>query len=143
MTNSERASYIQGLMEGLQLDPEAKETKVFQAMVELLDDLCSTVEELENGFSTIAEEVEEIDENLGDIEEIVYGGCSCGHDHDEDLQFEVQCPSCKEVIEINDEMLSNDTLTCPKCNGTLEFVFGEDDEDSCDCDSCAHEHDKK
>ena len=41
MTNSERASYIRGLMDGLELDPAAKETKVFNAMVELLDDPAS------------------------------------------------------------------------------------------------------
>ena len=44
MTNSERASYIRGLMDGLELDPAAKETKVFNAMVELLDDLCLSME---------------------------------------------------------------------------------------------------
>ena len=48
MTNSERAAYIRGLMEGLDLDPNAKETKLFNAVVDLLDDLCLSVEEMED-----------------------------------------------------------------------------------------------
>ena len=39
MTNSERASYIRGLMDGLDLDPNAAETKGLNAIVELLYDL--------------------------------------------------------------------------------------------------------
>ena len=69
MTNSERASYIRGLMDGLELDPNAKETKVLNAMVELLDDLCLSVEELEDGFAELSEQVDEIDEDLGNVEE--------------------------------------------------------------------------
>ncbi len=38
MTNSEKAAYIRGLMEGMDLDPNAKETKLFNAIVDLLDD---------------------------------------------------------------------------------------------------------
>ena len=35
MTNSEKAAYIRGLMEGMDLDPNAKETKLFNAIVDL------------------------------------------------------------------------------------------------------------
>lgn len=119
MTNSERASYIRGLMEGLELDPAAKETKVLNAMLELLDDLCVSVEELEDGFAELGEQVDEIDEDLGTLEEDYYGlndedECGCGHCHHgdeddfEDAQFEVTCPSCGE---------------------TLEFDFDDDEED--------------
>lgn len=34
MTNSEKAAYIRGLMEGMDLDPNAKETKLFNAIVD-------------------------------------------------------------------------------------------------------------
>jgi len=111
MTNSERASYIRGLMEGLELDPKAKETKVLNAMVELLDDLCISVEELEDGFDLLSEQVDEIDEDLGNVEEDFYGmeeddcGCGCGHHHHgdfDDFEYEVTCPSCGTVIPLED-----------------------------------------
>lgn len=122
MTNSERASYIRGLMDGLELDPNAKETKVLNAIVELLDDLCVTVDE--------------IDEDLGDLEEEYYGldddecGCGCGHHHDEfdDAEFEVTCPSCGDTIELNDAMLEEGSIVCPGCGETLEFDFDDEEE---------------
>lgn len=139
MTNSERASYIRGLMEGLELDPKAKETKVFNAMLELLDDLCASVEELEDGFDFLSEQVDEIDEDLGNVEEDFYGlendECGCGHHHHGDAEFEVTCPSCGDTIQLTDEMLEEDSIICPGCGETLEFDFDDDDE-GCDCGCC-------
>lgn len=146
MTNSERASYIRGLMEGLELDPKAKETKVLNAMLELLDDLCVSVEELEDGFDLLSEQVDEIDEDLGNVEEDFYGleeeGC-CHHHHDaDDAEFEVTCPSCGETIQLSDEMLEEGGITCPSCGETLEFDF-DDDEDGCGCGCDCHGEEKE
>ena len=148
MTNSERASYLRGLMEGLELDPNAKETKVLNAMLELLDDLALSVEELEDGFDLLSQQVDEIDEDLGAVEEDFYGleeedDCCCGHHHHyhddfEDAEFEVTCPSCGTTIELTDEMLEEDSVVCPNpdCGEVLEFDF--DDEDDCGCGCCHH-----
>ena len=139
MTNSERASYIRGLMEGLELDPNSKETKVLNAMLELLDDLCASVEELEDGFDFLSEQVDEIDEDLGNVEEDFYGleddECGCGHHHHDDAEFEVTCPSCGDTIQLTDDMLEEDSIICPGCGETLEFDF-DDDEEGCGCDCC-------
>lgn len=146
MTNSERASYIRGLMEGMELDPAAKETKIFNAMIELLDDLCVSVEELEDGFELLSGQVDEIDEDLGSVEEDFYGleddECDCGHHHglDDDAEFEVTCPSCGKTIQLTDDMLEADGITCPSCGETLEFDF-DDDDCCCGCEDC-HGEDK-
>ncbi len=137
MTNSERASYIRGLMDGLELDPNAKETKVLNAIVELLDDLCLSVEELDNDLDELSEQVDEIDYDLGELEEDYYElededecGCGCGHHHHhgddfDDAEFEVTCPSCGDTIQLNDEMLEEGSIVCPGCGETLEFDFDE------------------
>ncbi len=147
MTNSERASYIRGLMEGLELDPKAKETKVLNAVVELLDDLCLSVEELEDGFDLLSQQVDEIDEDLGNVEEDFYGleddcGCGCHHHHDDDAEFEVTCPSCGDTIQLTDDMLEQDSIICPGCGEKLEFDFDDDDEDDCGC-GCCHDEEKE
>ncbi len=150
MTNSERASYIRGLMEGLELDPKAKETKVFNAIIELLDDLCVSVEELEDGFDLLSEQVDEIDEDLGNVEEDFYGledddcGCGCGHHHHgdfEDAEFEVTCPSCGTTIPLDDDMLDEDGIVCPHCGESLEFDY--DDDEDCGGGCCCHSEEEK
>ena len=126
MTNSERASYIRGLMDGLELDPNAKETKVLNAIVELLDDLCLSVEELDEGLGELSEQVDEIDYDLGELEEDYYE--LEDEDDFDDAEFEVTCPSCGDTIELNDEMLEEGSIVCPGCGETLEFDFDDDEE---------------
>lgn len=137
MTSSERASYIRGLMDGMELDPNAKETKLFKAISDLLEDLSVSVEELEDGFSDLSEQVDEIDEDLGSLEEEYYGlagdSCGCHHDHGcgchHEPVFEAVCPNCGETIELDDDMLDEDSIECPSCGETLEFDFDDDDEE--------------
>lgn len=141
MTNSERAAYIRGLMEGLELDPNAKETKLFNAIVDLLDDLCISVEEMEDAYDELSGQVDEIDEDLGELEEdfyeldenddFDYDDEDDEWDDEDDCYFEVTCPSCGDTIQLNGEMLEEGSIDCPNCGENLEFDF--DDED-CGCE---------
>ena len=47
MNLTEKAAYLKGLMEGLDLDASKKEVKVLNAMYDLLDDLALTVTDLD------------------------------------------------------------------------------------------------
>ena len=139
MTNSERAAYIRGLMEGLDLDPNAKETKLFNAIVDLLDDLCLSVEEMEDAYDELSGQVDEIDEDLGELEEGYYDLDDFNDEEDEDddweeddddCYFEVTCPSCGDTIQLNGEMLEEGSIECPNCGENLEFDL---DEEECGC----------
>ena len=139
MTNSERAAYIRGLMEGLDLDPNAKETKLFNAIVDLLDDLCLSVEEMEDAYDELSGQVDEIDEDLGELEEDYYDLDDFNDEEDEDddweeddddCYFEVTCPSCGDTIQLNGEMLEEGSIECPNCGENLEFDL---DEEECGC----------
>ena len=139
MTNSERAAYIRGLMEGLDLDPNAKETKLFNAVVDLLDDLCLSVEEMEDAYDELSGQVDEIDEDLGELEEAYYElddedfeDEDWDDEDDDECYFEVTCPSCGDTIQLNGEMLEEGSMECPNCGENLEFDF-DDEGEACDC----------
>ena len=123
MTNSEKAAYIRGLMEGMDLDPNAKETKLFNAIVDLLDDLSLSVEEMEDAYDELSGQVDEIDEDDEDDD--------AWEDDEDECYYEVTCPKCGDTIELNEEMLDEGSIDCPNCGETLEFDLEEDD--SCDC----------
>ncbi len=158
MTNSERAAYIRGLMDGLELDPQAKETKLFNAIVDLLDDLCLTMEEMEDAYDELCGQVDEIDEDLGELEEEFYEfddeddcdcfcdrdcdcddcdcdcsdcdcDCDCDDDEDDGCEFEVVCPVCGDHIMLTEAMLDEGSINCPNCEELLEFDFDEEDLD--------------
>ena len=87
MKNTEKAAYIKGLMEGLELNPDAKETKVLNSVVELLNELSATVEKLQNEIIDMNNLIDEIDEDLSNLSDEMFGDedgeCSCGHSHDD------------------------------------------------------------
>ena len=140
MTITEKVAYVRGLMEGLDLDADKKEVKVLNAVIELLDDMAATVSELEEGYQDMADQLDEVDADLGDLEEEFYGGCD-DDDDDEDLEdemddcyYEVTCPSCQETICLSEDLIAEGKIDCPNCGETLEFdLDGIEEEESCDC----------
>ena len=73
MTNLERVAYIRGLMEGLELDADKNEVRVINAVVELLEDLALSIEDLEEGYNEMADLLETVDDDLATLEEDFYG----------------------------------------------------------------------
>ena len=158
MTLSERIAYIKGLTDGLNLDSEKDEVKVINALVELLDEMTVKVTELEAELEHTVAQVEEIDDCLAEVEEYVFDDdcdcfdccddddCDCDDccdcDDDENVFYEVTCPSCGNDINVEEEILLCGETACPNCGEILEFDFStlfEEDED-CDCD-CGCHHD--
>lgn len=126
MTVTEKAAYIKGLAEGLSLDADKPEVKVINAIIDLLDDIAMTAADLEDEVALIGEQVDAIDEDLDDLEEYVYED----EEFDENDYFEVECPSCGEIICLDEGILEEGSIECPNCNESLEFDF------ECDCDDC-------
>ncbi len=137
MTLNERASYIKGLCDGMELDASSKEGKVIAALVELVSEMAVEIEDLENAVDELNEYIEEIDEDLGDVEEILCEDdddyecdgncCDCDEDCDldDDEYFEVECPACGEVICF-DGSIDPEELACPACGEKFECVVVED-----------------
>ena len=79
MTVTERVAYLKGLAAGLEIDPSSKEGKLFNAMIEALDDIAFEVSDLQEVVSELGEQVDMIDEDLDGLEEIVYDAVSYTH----------------------------------------------------------------
>ena len=147
MTLNERASYIKGLCDGMELDKNSKEGRVIAALTELISDMAVAIEELEEEVCDLRDYIEEIDEDLGEVEEILcedeldddYGDdfecdgnccccdeeCDCCDDEDDEF-FEVECPSCGETICF-DGSIDPEELACPACGEKFECLISEDD----------------
>jgi len=146
MTNTERAAYIRGLAEGLELDTDKKEVKVIHAMIDLLDDMALSVSDLEEGYHDIGDQLDAVDEDLGSLEDDVYGiededdDCDCCDDEDEDdddCYYEVTCPSCHETICLSEDIIADGQIECPNCGENLEFDIADLVPDhECDCGCC-------
>lgn len=137
MDISEKVAYIKGLAEGLALDETTKEGKILAAIIDLLDDIAVEIDDIEVGCDDMSEQLDAVDEDLSAVEEVVYDDDEdddddCCHCDDDEL-YEVECPSCHDIIYLDEDMLEEDGMTCPNCGTSLEFDFDGCDDD-CDCD---------
>ena len=110
---TERASYINGLAEGLGFDNSTNEGKLFSAMLELINELAEEVSLLEDRVEELLEEDFDFDDD----------DCDCDCDDDDcdcdcdDLDyFEITCERCGNTIYLDEDLLdTEDELKCPVC----------------------------
>ena len=102
MKITEKVSYIKGLAEGLSLDEKTAEGKVLSAIIDALEDIAKAVSDLKEDTEYLDSYIEEIDEDLGALEEDYYeeGGCCC---EDED---DCDCCDCDDDFVFDNEMLA-------------------------------------
>jgi len=133
MTISEKVSYIKGLADGLGLDDNSKQDKLLKAIIDVLDDIALTVEDLDDNCAALGEQLDAVDEDLAALEDVVYEDDDCDDccDCDDDM-FEVTCPNCNDVIYVDEETLCEESIDCPNCGTKLEFDLDCD----CDCGCC-------
>ncbi|MBQ9097986.1 MAG: hypothetical protein IJY50_00970 [Clostridia bacterium] len=131
MSITEKAAYLKGLAEGLELDTTTKEGKLINALLDMVGELAAKVDELEGDIAELTEYAEELDEDLGDVEELLYDdededdycdgdceGCDGCDDYDMGETFEVECAKCGETICF-DESIDPDNLICPACGAKI------------------------
>lgn len=144
---SENAAYLKGLFDGYEIDKNTKEGKIISEMLVLLSDMADKINALESDNKELHEYVEELDHDLGQVEEEVY---FCDdeefddeyddyddlNDYDEyegeDGEFyEIECPSCGEIVCFDDSLEVSE-LVCPACGEKIG------DFDICDgnCEAC-------
>ena len=149
MKITEKAAYLKGLMDGLNLDTEKAEGKLIASIVELLGDVTKKLSDVEDTTIAISDELDEIEEDLDAIEDYIldeededYDEDDFDEDYDEDdyddegfdfgdeetTIYEVKC-ACGNVIAFDEDTLEEGSIICDNCGETLEFTFDDEDED--------------
>lgn len=147
---SENAAYLKGLAEGLDINDSTKEGKIILKLLELVGEMAEKIELLEGTTEELYAYIEEIDEDLGNLEEdllldddedVDYSDLNEDEDYPESFEdddyYEIECPSCGEKICFTDDV-DIEELVCPACGelvGDTEIIGCDGDCDGCDgCD---------
>ena len=139
MNLTEKVAYLKGLMDGMEIDLETKEGKLFAAIADVLEDLALSVCDLEDEIAEVEGAIDEIDQDLAVVEEIVYD-----EEDEDDEYFEVECPVCGEEFYIDAETVMEGEAVCPECGTEIEVEVeaevddddDDEDEDECACGKC-------
>ena len=135
----EKVAYLQGLCDGLEIDDSTKEGKMIIGILDVLNEMAMVIEDINDEQFEMQELIDEIDEDLGSLEEEFYEDCDCDCDCDccdddcdcdcDDSEFfEMECPNCGDTICFEDSELFNDGVVCPSCGEEIDF--------DCDCEDC-------
>ena len=145
MTLNERAAYVQGLFEGYGIDSKEKEGRIRSEMLSLISDMADKIGALEGECAELRDYIEELDEDLGFVEETVFETEEDEEEGEDDLVseeddgfYEVECPSCGETVYFDDS-LDTDSLVCPACGEkVMDFELCDGDCDG-NCAGCKAE----
>lgn len=136
MSILENVAYLKGLAEGLDISEQSKEGKLLLAIVDVLEEMAESINDVESVCQEFDELIDVIDEDLGDLEDDFYGCDDDDEDDDEDSLYEVTCPQCNDTIFLDEDMLIDGEIPCPNCGQKLEFDLEGCCCDSDDCDCC-------
>ena len=132
----EKAAYLKGLAEGLGMDAQSKEGRLWAALNDLLADMAHEIEDLHEADDRLDDALDELAGELSYLEEL-----SCdlekldddddGAADDDDAEYDgvvydATCPVCGEEISFDEETLESGSIRCPKCGELLEFDLGSD-----------------
>lgn len=134
MKLSEQMSYLRGLVDGLDIDMTTKEGKVLEQVLEVLQATVLYVDDLQDQVDGLTELCEDLDEDLGNVEEFLldeedddeFEDLDDYDDfNDEDDLYETVCPTCGNTIVLADAVLDEGAMNCPCCGELLEFDFDD------------------
>lgn len=128
-----RVSYLRGFTEGLELGEESKEQKILHRIIDLLSDMSDEIEQLRVDYEELFEYTEAIDEDLTGMEDDFYEEDDEDHFYDEQLGgydegFSIECPNCREIVVVDDNILDQESSIEVNCPGCGEAVLVDDEE---------------
>ncbi len=130
---TDRVAYLKGLAEGMNLDKEKNTHKLLLEIISALDEISQAVTLVADAQEELNEYVESIDDDLADLEDVLFGDEACDGDCD-------GCDGCEDENEDEDDDFDEDeliTYNCPHCGKELSFYVSEIefDEDT-PCPAC-------
>ena len=150
MTIVEKAAYLKGLTEGLGVEPDSREGKLWGALNDLLSDIAHEIEDLQAASMDYAEVIDDICEDLSYLEELTEPMEDAGDFEDfEDLDdFEEDSDKVYDLADYGVEASGDGdggeqapeavvyVVTCPSCNEEISIDEDTLELGSITCPSC-------
>lgn len=132
---AEKAAYLRGFADGLNIDEKGDEGKVIAKLIDLAEELAASVDDVTEAVEECEDRIDDLEGFAGELSECFsdceHEGCDCCGDSDEDdfedeelddVEFyEVKCPHCNEKVYFDEDMVDSGDLVCPNCNQVIEI----------------------
>ena len=125
---SEKVAYLKGLMEGMNLNADSNEGKLFLAIADVLDEIALEVEDLTDEVMELGDGLDVISDYLSDVEDVIFDEDDFDDEDEEDEEEEcyaTTCPECEEEVYFDESVLEDGEVICPNCGAKLEFDLSD------------------
>ena len=148
MELSNKAAYLQGLVDGLGVDESTKEGKIIKAMSALLAEMAEALEGMDEDLSRAYDQTNDLSDELENLEADLYEDEDDDEDegdddeddeedaddaNDDDIAsepfYEVACPNCGETVYVSEDDLDAGEANCAHCGVTFEVALEGDEEE--------------
>ena len=150
MSMMEKAMYLKGLCDGLEPDLTTKEGKLIAALLDMVTEMAAEMDDMQTEICELKDYCEELDEDLGDVEEVLLDLDDEDYDDEDDfdeddIDFECDgdCAGCDyqcgfDEDDFDDEDEDEDEyfeVICPACGDVINFDASIDPE-NLRCPNC-------
>ena len=148
MSMMEKAMYLKGLCDGVELDKSTKEGKLIAALLDLVTEMAAEMDDMQAEICELKEYCEELDEDLGTVEEVLLDIDEDDEDYededfDDDFECDGNCAGCDFDCDLDDDdMFDEDEedeeyfeVVCPACGDVINFDSSIDPENLL-CPNC-------
>lgn len=141
---SEKAAYLKGLADGLEIKNDTKEGKLLGAIIEVLDEIALEVDDMVIIQEDMQQQLDDVDNDLSELEDAYYELEDDLDDFEDDFEdseddleemedwdeeYSFECPKCGDMVYINPELIDDDVkyIVCPNCKEKIELEFDCED----------------
>ena len=136
MTTSEKVAYLKGLAEGMGIQEDAGQGKLFKVIIDILEDLSLDMAETRDDLVDLTDGMDELLEGLTGLEDEFYDCCGCDgccdddedEEEDEPVFYSVECPGCGYKLTVDEDILDQGTFECPECGEVIDLTSAEVEE---------------
>ena len=137
MNISEKAAYVKGLFDGMELDMNDKQNKILKSLIDLVSEMAEEISELGQCYDDVCDQIDALDEDLTGVEDVLFEDdnddekvCDCDTcvGAGDDMTYEVTCPTCGKTIALSEEAVEQGSMKCPNCDELLEFDYDDEDD---------------
>lgn len=152
MTTSEKVAYLKGLAEGMGIQEDAGQGKLFKVIIDILEDLALDLADTKDSLVDLTDGMEDLSDDLAELEDEFYDCLIDDEDEDDEEEAEdedeeydedeepvfysVECPGCGYKLTVDEDILDQGTFECPECGEIIDLTKAEveevvfDEEDS-------------
>lgn len=111
---TQRVAYLQGLASGFNVTEASREGQVLKEVLDVLGLMAENIARIEQDQEELEAYVESLDSDLSELEDDYYGT-----EGDEEEVWEISCPHCGTVFELEADGEDRAETVCPECGASL------------------------